>query len=190
MSPADLPVPDAVAALLRSRRTVHLFEPEPVPDDVLLRALDLARWAPNHRLTEPWRFVLLGPETAATIVDLNARLVAAARGAAAGEAKRVRWAAVPGWLVVTCRVSEDATRMREDYAACSCAIQNFQLYLWSEGIGVKWTTGAVTREPAFYDLAGLDAARETVVGLLWYGKPAVVPEAARRSLEAVLTRRP
>ena len=188
MSPADLPAPDAVAALLRSRRTVHLFEPEPVPDDVVLRGLDLARWAPNHRLTEPWRFVLLGPETAAAVVDLNARLVAEARGPAAGAAKRERWSAVPGWLVVTCRVSDDAVRMREDYAACCCAIQNFQLYLWSEGIGVKWTTGTVTRDPVFYDLVGLDAARETVVGLLWYGKPAVVPETERRPLDAVLTR--
>ena len=190
MSPADLPAPDAAATLLRSRRTVHLFEPEPVPDDLVLRALDLARWAPNHRLTEPWRFTLLGPETAAAVVDLNARLVADARGAAAGAAKRERWGEIPGWLVVTCRVSEDATRMREDYAACCCAIQNLQLYLWSEGVGVKWTTGAVTRDPAFYDLVGLDAERETVVGLLWYGKPAVVPKVERQPLDAVLTRRP
>lgn len=190
MSPAALPAPDAVAALLRSRRTVHLFEPAPVPDDLVLRALDLARWAPNHRLTEPWRFTLLGPETAAAVVDLNARLVAEARGPAAGAAKRARWSAVPGWLVVTCHVSEHAVRMREDYAACCCAIQNLQLYLWSEGVGVKWTTGAVTRDPAFYDLVGIDSRTETVVGLLWYGVPAAVPEALRRPLDAVLTRRP
>ncbi len=186
----ELPSPDAVDALLRSRRTIHLFAPEPVPDDLVLRALDLARWAPNHRLTEPWRFTLLGPETAAAVVDLNARLVTEARGAAAGEAKRERWAAIPGWLVVTCRTSEDAERAREDYAACCCAIQNLQLYLWSHGVGVKWTTGPVTRDARFYDLVGLDAERETVVGLLWYGVPSVVPETQRQPLDVVLTRRP
>lgn len=190
MSYADLPAPDDVAALLRTRRTVHLFEPDPVPEDVVLRALDLARWAPNHRLTEPWRFTLLGPETAAAVVDLNARLVADARGDAAAEAKRERWSAVPGWLVVTCRTSEDAERMREDYAACCCAIQNFQLYLWSEGVGVKWTTGAVTRDARFPELVGFDPAQESVVGLLWYGRPAIVPETQRAPLGTVLSRLP
>jgi nitroreductase len=186
----ELPPPDAVARLIRSRRTVHLFEPEPVPEAVVLRALDLARWAPNHRLTEPWRFVLLGPETARAVADLNAALVAEQRGAEAGEAKRARWRAIPGWLVVTCRRSEDPVREREDYAACCCAVQNLQLYLWSEGVGVKWTTGPVTRTARFYDLLGLDAGRERVVGLLWYGLPAAVPEVSRRPLDEVLARRP
>ncbi len=185
-----LPTPDAVTELIRSRRTIHLFAPEPPPEDVILCGLDLARWAPNHRLTEPWRFLLLGPETAAAVVALNAEVVTEAQGTAAGEAKRVRWAAVPGWLVVTCRTSDDPVRAREDYAACCCAVHNFQLYLWSAGLGVKWTTGAVTRTPQFYDLLGLDAERETVVGLLWYGVPAVVPETQRKPLDAVLTRLP
>lgn len=182
--------PEATADLLRSRRTIHLFEAEPVPDEVVLRGLDLARRAPNHRLTEPWRFVLLGPETAAAIVELNAEIVTAERGEAAGEAKRERWSAIPGWLVVTCRTSDDPIRAREDYAACCCAIQNLQLYLWSAGVGAKWTTGAVTRNPRFYALLGLDPEREAVVALLWYGYPAVVPETKRKPLDDVLTRLP
>ena len=186
----DLPPPDAVARLIRSRRTVHLFEPDTPPEEVILRGLDLARWAPNPRLTEPWRFHLLGPETAAAVVELNAELVAAERGASAAEAKRKRWGAIPGWLVVTCRTSADAMRAREDYAACCCAIQNLQLYLWSAGLGMKWTTGPVTRMPEFYDLLGLAPERETVVGLLWYGYAAAVPETQRRPLDAVLTRLP
>ncbi len=182
----DLPTPEAAAHLIRSRRTIHLFEPDPVPDEIVLRALDLARWAPNHRLTEPWRFVLLGPETAGAVADLNAELVAAERGESAGAAKRARWRAIPGWLVVTCRRSDDPVREREDYAACACAVQNLQLYLWSEGVGTKWTTGAVTRTARFYELLGLDPARETVVTMLWYGTPAAVPEVARRPLDEVL----
>ena len=186
----DLPSPDAVAHLIRSRRTIHLFEPEPVPEAVVLRALDLSRWAPNHRLTEPWRFVLLGPETARAVADLNAELVAEQRGESAGEAKRARWRAIPGWLVVTCRRSEDPVREREDYAACACAIQNLQLYLWSEGVGTKWTTGPVTRTARFYELLGLDAEHETVVSMLWYGTPTAVPATQRRPLGEVLARLP
>jgi nitroreductase len=181
-----IPPPAAVAALLGARRTIHDFRPDAPPLETIRRAIDLARWAPNHRLTEPWRFYLLGPETAARVADLNAELVAAKEGPVAAEDKRRRWRAVPGWVAVTSARGDDALREREDYAACCCAIQNLMLYLWSEEIGVKWTTGQVTREPRFYDLIWADPVRETVVGLLWYGYPAEVPRTARRPLASCL----
>lgn len=179
------------AALLAGRRTVHLFQPEPPPPDVIRQALDLARWAPNHRLTEPWRFYLLGPETAEAIARLNADLVAAERGPEAGAAKLKRWRSMPGWLLLTQHLDGDDLRRREDYAACACAAYTMALYLWSEGIGVKWTTGSVTRDPRFYDLLRLDPERERVVGLFWYGYPAEHPPAPpRQPLDAVLETRP
>ena len=46
---------------IRSRRTHKAFAPEPVPRAVLEELLELARWAPNHNLTNPWRFRVLGP---------------------------------------------------------------------------------------------------------------------------------
>ena len=147
------------ADLIRSRRTIHDFREEPAPPDLVRKALDLARWAPNHHLTEPWRFYLLGPETAAAIARLNAEIVTARQGPEAGAAKLDRWSRIPGWIVVTCANSEDSLRSREDYAACCCAIHSFSLFLWSEGVGVKWTTGAVTRDPRFYDLVWIDSGR-------------------------------
>lgn len=182
--------PFDVAELIRSRRTIHEFRPEPPPTDIILRGLDLARWAPNHFLTEPWRFYLLGPETALAIAQLNAELTARQQGPAAGQVKLERWRGIPGWLVVTCENSTDPLRAREDYAACCCAIQNFSLYLWSQGVGVKWTTGAVIREADFYDLIWVDPAVETVVGLLWYGYPAEIPQTPRKPLDEVLVRLP
>lgn len=180
-----------VADVIRTRRTIHLFEQDPVPPrEEILAALDLARWAPNHHLTEPWRFYLLGKETAEAIARLNADQVAESRGEVAGRAKLERWLGIPGWLVVTCRRSTDALREREDYAACCCAIQNFQLYLWSRGIGVKWTTGAVTRTDSFYDTVGIDPSAERLVAMLWYGYPADVPRPPRKPVKEILERRP
>ena len=180
---------DLVASLLRSRRTIHLFEPEAPPDALIREAIDLARWAPNHRLTEPWRFYLLRPETADAVARLNADIVTAARGTAAGLKKLERWQAVPGWLVVTCQRSDDPIRQHEDLLACACAVQNFQLYLWSAGVGVKWTTGKVTRDPRFFDLLGIDPAAEQLVGLFWYGYPAEIPETQRRPVEDIYVER-
>jgi nitroreductase len=179
-----------VADLIRSRRTIYAFKPEVPPRELILRAIELARWAPNHRLTEPWHFYLLGRETAEAIASLNAELVTKRKGAEIGREKLERWRAVPGWVVVTCENSDDPIRSREDLAACCCAIQNFSLYLWSEGIGVKWNTGEVMREPAFYDLIWADPKVETVVGMLWYGYPEEVPETRRKPVEEILVELP
>src|SRR3979411_2159581 len=54
--------PMDVAQAIRSRRTHKAFAPEPVPRELLDELLDLARWAPNHHLTNPWRFRVLGPQ--------------------------------------------------------------------------------------------------------------------------------
>jgi nitroreductase len=176
--------------LIRERRTVHNFLPQRPPEETILRAIDAARWAPNHYLTEPWRFYLLGPESADAIARLNSELVRAAQGPNAARAKLERWRTVPGWLLVTCALSADPVRAREDYAACCCAVQNLLLALWSEGIGVKWTTGEVTRSPRLYELLGIDAERESVVAMLWYGYAAVVPKQSRKDVDAIVSRRP
>lgn len=181
----------AIAAkLIRSRRTVHDFLPAPPPAEIVQRGIEIARWAPNHRLTEPWRFYLLGPETALAIAERNAQLVAAQRGKEAGQSKLARWREIPGWLAVTCARGDDAEREREDYAACCCAIQNLQLYLWSEGIGMKWTTGQVTRDPQFYDLIWVDPDQEFLVGLMWYGYAAEVPRTQRKPVSHFLVELP
>lgn len=178
--------PDEMAAAIRARRTINLFEPEPVGTAVLREAIDVARWAPNHRLTEPWRFYVIGDATAERIADLAAGIDAAAKGERAGEARRQRMRAIPGNFVVTSPLSDDPLLEREDYAACCCAVENLMLYLWQRGVGVKWTTGAVTREQAFYDLLGIDSSAERVVGLFWYGTPKVVPQQKRKKAVADL----
>lgn len=182
---------EAVEKTVRTRRTIHLFNPQPAPSrEDVLSAIDLARWAPNHYLTEPWRFYLLGRETAEAVAQLNASIVAQERGEAAGRAKLERWLEVPGWLVITCTRSDDETRQQEDYAACCCAVQNLQLVLWSRGIGTKWTTGSVTRSKKFFEIIDVDPEREKLVSMLWYGYPADVPSPSRKPVKEILAIRP
>ena len=180
----------AFATLLRGRRSIDLFQPRPVDVGLLLDAIEVARWAPNHRLTEPWRFYLVGKNTRHAMIELAAELDALKKGERAGEARRARLEAIPGFFVLTSRRSEDPLLDREDYAACCCAAQNLMLFLWQRGIGVKWTTGAVTRDPRFYDLVGIDSTKEGVVGLFWYGVPKVVPAQRRREVGDIVTERP
>jgi nitroreductase len=181
---------DELATLLRGRRSIDLFKPEPVDASILLEAIEVARFAPNHRLTEPWRFYLIGPVTREALVALAVELETAAKGERVGAARRERLAAIPGFFVLTSRRSDEALLDREDYAACCCAAQNLLLYLWQRGIGAKWTTGGITRHSRFYELLGIDAAHEQVVGLFWYGVPKIIPTQMRRAVADIVTERP
>ena len=70
---------DLHTALLE-RRTISQFKPDVPDSEIINRAIEAARWAPNHRFTEPWHFYRLGPETAAQVVQLNTELVKAKKG--------------------------------------------------------------------------------------------------------------
>lgn len=186
----DTPAMRELAEVIRGRRSINLYLQTPVPDELVREAIEAATWAPNHHVTEPWHFYLLGQETIDRCLDLCRDIVTATKSPEAAEFKRQSWSEKPGWLVVTCRRSEDELLQREDYAACAAAIQNLMLYLWKAGIGSKWTTGDITREPRFFDIIGVDDDAELVVSLLWYGYPKITPEQKRKELGEVFSELP
>jgi len=171
----------AIEQIITDRRTVHNFKSEAVPPrELLLAGLEAARWAPNHHRTEPWHFYLPGPETREAICRLNAELVAVAKGDTPATRKLERWRSMPGWLVITAARAAEPVLEQENYAACCCLVQNLALYLWENGVGLKWSTGEVVRDPRFFELLGADPAAEQIVGLFWYGYPEDVPRMSRR----------
>lgn len=176
---------------IRQRRTVVLFEDRPVDFSLVERAVELASWAPNHHLTEPWHFHWIGPECRPRLVELVRLNAEQARGPKIAAAKARRADAVPGWLAVSCAVADKQLTWQEDYAATACAIQNLSLYFWQAGIGMKWSTGAVTRDPRFYELLGIDPGARQLVGLISFGYPKHVPAPRpRKGINEVLTRTP
>lgn len=175
------------AEVLQGRRTIELFLQTPVPKALVREAIEAATWAPNHHVTEPWHFYLLGKQSIERCLQLCYDIVSARKGEKAGEFKRERWSEKPGWLVVTCDKSTDELQQQEDYAACSAAVQNLMLYLWKAGVGCKWTTGAITRDERFSEIAGFDSDKALVVGLIWFGYPKLTPTQSRKALTDVLT---
>ena len=185
-SAAALSAPETVHQALRSRRTTHNFQRgQPVGEDILRRAVEAATMAPNHKLTEPWLFRRLGRQSIEAIATLNAAAIADPDKA---KAKAARWAAIENWLVaasddvlksdavalrrlvVTSRITPDDELLTlEDYAATCCAVQNLQLSFAADGVGTKWTSGDIQRTPEFEKIVGVDAQRERVVGVVWYG---------------------
>lgn len=182
-----------VSKALTGRRTVNSFETTKVSNEVVQRAVEAAIYAPCHKMTEPWRFILLGDDSISKIAALNAAEISK-KDPAKGEKKKKRWEAIPGWCVVTSAKSDGGLQEREDYAATCCAIQNFMLSLWAEGVGTKWTTGPITRTTEFADVCGIDLNEEEVAGCIWYGFPtnkeSTPAPKRRKSIEDVISRRP
>jgi nitroreductase len=130
---------DATHRLLtRGRRSVEQFQVRPVPRAAVARALEAAVHAPNHFLTEPWRFRLLNDAQAARLTDMSKF-----------DGTKKILDNCPQLMVVSMDMSADGknpdmawnVRGLEDHAACACAVQNMMLSLASQGIGSKWMTG-------------------------------------------------
>ena len=171
---------DSIEELIIERRTINNFKPEIPAQKQIIEAIEIARWAPNHHLTQPWQYYLLNSQMIDQVIGLNADLVTAKKGRQAGNNKRKRWKNIPVWLVVTCERSDNDQQQQEDYAACCCSIYALSLVLWDKGVGLKWTTGDVIRDQKFYDICWLDHFSQMVVGLLWYGFPDQIPIAQQR----------
>jgi len=173
---------------LIERRTVHTYDDRIVPPEIIDRALVAANHAPCHRKTFPWRFTIIGPLARAMVADLAVAVKAATRQLDAEEIERIRAKILaPSHLLVASQVhNPDPDRAREDYAACSCAIQNLATSLAADGVGTKWSTGSISRHPEQYRIAGIDPAVEGIIGFIWAGYGEVPPPIKRPPLEAVV----
>jgi nitroreductase len=181
-----------VQQLIVDRRTVQDYRQGPLPGGALARALEVALSAPNHRMTEPWRFVQVGPQNRQLLFEIGADLKSAPGAPLAGGA-RDRLAAkmlVPTELVVICQAkAADPEVAQEDYAATACAVYAAMLSLWSEGVGSKWSTGDVTTDERTYAALDVDPAQQAIVGFLWVGldaRPDAPKPRRRRTLDQIL----
>ncbi len=174
-----------LSAAIFGRRTIKDFKSDPVPAGMLDRVLTAGLWAQNHKLTEPWRFTVLGPETHRRLAAVFAESqVPAARADAEGKIL-----SKPLVVAVSQRLGGDEAQQREDYAAVACAVQNIQLAAWAEGLGMQWSSGKIIRLPSVSALLGIERPAEEIVGLLFFGFPARTPAAPPRKPLSDVTRR-
>ena len=170
--------------LIKSRRTIHLYKQELVSKDILEQALELALYAPNHKLSFPWIFIEVGKSAREKLADLSVHLKCEASGEAASttilQAARRKFLEPAYLILVGIKKSNDMERQKEDYATLACSLQNIALFLWDKGIGTKWSTGKVTTSPLAYELAGIKASEYELCGFLWVGVPAKIPDTPER----------
>jgi nitroreductase len=137
-----------VETAIRTRRTHKAYGPEPIPRELLDELLELATWAPNHHLTNPWRFRVLGPQSLAALKQ------------AAGPEAAAKLDRAPTLVCVSVvqggeGVGGDPIRDEEDLLAAGCAVYALLLGAHARGLAAYWRTPAVLRSDAGRAALGL-----------------------------------
>jgi nitroreductase len=146
-----------VETAIRGRRTHKAFRPNPVPRETLEDLFDLARWAPNHNLTNPWRFRVVGPLALERLKE------------AAGPDSASKLDRAPTLVVCSCFLSGDPVQDEEDLHATACAAYIVLLAAHARGLAGYWRTPAVLRTDPGRAAVGM-GADERFVSLIHLGE--------------------
>ena len=159
---------------IHARRMNNEFTDETPSRESLQRMLDAAIWAPNHRLTNPWRFVVLerGGKKRAEVAQLAYdHMYQRNQNDEFASGSRQRVLDAPGLIYVFSLPGDTEEMTQENYAAACCAVQNLLLAAVAEGLAGDWSTGNTTRHPQLAETMGGESDW-TMVGALFIGYPA------------------
>jgi nitroreductase len=154
---------------IRTRRTHKAYVREPLARETLDELFELARWAPNHHLTNPWRFRVVGPRALARLKEAVGDPVAAAK-----------FDRTPTLVVVSSTQSGDPVGNEEDMLATGTAAYVVLLAAHGRGLGGYWRTPEILRAAAGRAAVGVPDD-ERVVGLLHLGQPRQEPRTPERA---------
>jgi nitroreductase len=147
-----------VETAIRTRRTHKAFGPEPLPREQIDELLELASWAPNHNLTVPWRFRVIGPEALRRLKEV------------AGPEGATKLERAPTLIVVSCVLSGAPVEEEEDLHATAASSYIVLLAAHARGLAGYWRTPGILRGAEGRAAVGLPE-EERFVGLLHLGHP-------------------
>lgn len=176
---------------IRNRRTIKRFTERPVTREQIETLLAAATLAPNHKLTNPWRFYVLGPEArhayGLALGDRKAKKQTdPAKAAELRNTVATEHRALPAMIAVAVVKSDNPEQTEEDYAATMMAVQNLMLTAVELGLGTAIKTGAVMSDPAARAAVGLPDDQR-IIAIINVGEPAEVPPSKNRDDSRAIT---
>lgn len=167
-----------IKALIEDRRSIapELYSARTVHEEVLMELLDMARWAPTHRYTQPWYFKIFLGDGRATLGQIMAQIYrdttpAEARSEVKEAKLRERPLLAPAVIAIGLRRDpEKRDPLQEEIASVAMAVQNMKLVAAAHGLGMYWTTGGVTYTDGMRAAMGL-GPDDLFLGLLYVGYP-------------------
>ena len=181
----------SIPEIIEQRRSIKKFSDRQVSRSEIETLLDAAILAPNHRLTRPWHFYVLGPESRyAYGLALGERKARKLPDAAAARTLRETIAAehrhLPCMIAVAIAQNENPEIREEDYAAAMMAIENLALAAVALGFGTHIKTGGVMGDAASRAAVGVGEG-ERIVAIVNVGEPAELPPPRKRESAAACT---
>ena len=177
------------------RRMSKEFTDVEVPRMALERMLDAAIWAPNHRLTNPWRFFVLEKDSPIrmkvaelawqtaydNVVNPNPE-----QKKASADANKSRVLNAPAMMYAYSVPGPNEETTQENYASVCCAVHNMALAAVAEGLVLDWSTGGISKLPGLAQLLGADEDW-AMVGALFIGEPVNVPTSRRDAAPSIVS---
>lgn len=180
----EMPVLEAI----QTRRSIGRVRPERPPRGLIEEIIEAGTWAPNHRLTEPWRFIVLAGAARNALGEAMASLLPADAPEADVAKERAKPLRAP---VVIAVAVEPATGPKvvemEEVTAGAAAIQNMLLAAHALGLAAQWRTGNAAYSPAIKAHLGLPEAAH-LLGFVYVGYAEGQASTMRRRPAASLTR--
>ena len=173
-----------VREAIRARRSIKRFDPRPVTREDIEALLEAAALAPNHRLTQPWRFYVLGPEAryayGLALGERKARkLDDPDRARVLRDTVAQEHRDLPLMIAVGVVNADDPEIREEDYAATMMGVQNIMLRALEMGLGTSIKTGGVMGDPAARAAVGVPDGQR-IVAIVNVGTPLETPPEKRR----------
>jgi nitroreductase len=158
----DYPSPESLLSLLRGRRSIRRYRPDPVPDEMVEQLLEAGRWAPSASNRQPWDFIVVRDEAIRQLVAQHAAFYF------------IRWAHVgeAPLLIVLCGDARNPAYRRFLHEDVGLAGSQIMLQAKALELGTCWI-GALDRK-AIASILKIPDHLE-IVGLLTVGFPAEDP---------------
>ena len=177
-----------VEEAIRTRHSVKVFSSEPVTPGLITQCLDLAIWAPNHRLTEPWHFTVVQGDALVQFSDLVYHILSVSRSSS-GKAlsEKRKYLSAPVLVAVYTAIDPSSeTITRENYASTAAATQNMLLAAHNQGLGAVWRTSPVLENLSVRSFLQIPEPAQSV-GLVFLGYSAQRAVTRRRTPAAQKT---
>ncbi|WP_338556528.1 nitroreductase [Paenibacillus sp. KS-LC4] len=161
--------------LIKDRRTIRKFNTKPLSQETILELMNVAVWAPNHKLREPWRFICaadteskarLSEHIVASLSELKRYKLMPSK---IKQMYKDKIQQIPAILFIVVKEEKSKVKRDEDFAAACALIQNLQLCAWEQGIGMVWSIDEILCGSAPFVSALGVRSDERIAGMLYLG---------------------
>ena len=141
---------EIIEKIIKERRNVRAFKNKTIPKKVISKIIEMGIWAPNHRMTEPWKFIIIQKNSEKRLliskkiekyIKENSSNNNSETVQKIADKAKAEFESCPVIMYVCSSVGKNEEETLENYSSTSIAIQNMALYSWAVGVGIGWSTG-------------------------------------------------